>query len=523
MFLSRQVNSQLLSSVAVLLIISQAAATGPGLAGSLASCTVENQVIDLPILAGNPCFVCRCKNKSVECAREDCPKITSCAGVVRKQDNECCAVCEESRASSSPCSHQGKTFQNNESWFEKDCQICYCRNSNVTCEKQRCKSPQSLKCPTGKKPGQVPGACCPQCIEETGVCTSYGDPHYQTFDGQMFNFHGTCRYQLTSDCVENQFTVRMRNERRYSNVYAWSKALTIHLSGSVIVLHKDLQVKVNKSDVDFPYYHLPYFQIIKDSFMVTLVTNIGLQVQWDGNGFIEIQVPRSFTGKVCGLCGNFNGNSKDDFMVKNGRLVSSAQEFGEGWSLGRRNHGCEKAPSPPVDSTVSTCFSRLRVYWRAHKRCWPIKKQFSNCHKFVKPNAFFWACISDVCQCSGRRCECEALMAYARACRREGVTMNWGRKNTCGVSCKGGAVFDDCVPACQRTCDNKDDVSIPCPSRSCVPGCRCPAGTVWNSQSTKCIQLWKCPPQLALIQGKLRIAAVSTKKRTLNWDNGRES
>lgn len=95
----------------------------------------------------------------------------------------------------------------------------------------------------------------------------------------MFNFHGTCRYQLTSDCVENQFTVRMRNERRHSNVYAWSKALTIHLSGSVIVLHKDLQVKVNKSDVDFPYYHLPYFQIIKDSFMVTLVTNIGLQVR----------------------------------------------------------------------------------------------------------------------------------------------------------------------------------------------------------------------------------------------------
>ena len=116
-------------------------------------------------------------------------------------------------------------------------------------------------------------------VLETGVCTSYGDPHYQTFDGRMFNFHGTCRYQLTSDCVENQFTVRMRNEQRYSNVYAWSKALTIHLSGSVIVLHKDLQVKVNKSDVDLPYYHLPHFQIIKDSFMVTLVTNIGLQVR----------------------------------------------------------------------------------------------------------------------------------------------------------------------------------------------------------------------------------------------------
>ena len=30
---------------------------------------------------------------SVECAREECPKIESCAGVIRKLDNQCCSVC----------------------------------------------------------------------------------------------------------------------------------------------------------------------------------------------------------------------------------------------------------------------------------------------------------------------------------------------------------------------------------------------------------------------------------------------
>ena len=64
-------------------------------------------------------------------------------------------------------------------------------------------------------------------------------------------------------------------------MYAWSKALTIHLGGSVIVLHKDLQVKVNKSDVDLPFYHLPYFQIIKGSFTITLISKIGVQVSVD--------------------------------------------------------------------------------------------------------------------------------------------------------------------------------------------------------------------------------------------------
>lgn len=515
MLASRRVKSPLMSSVVLLLIILQATPQAhTGITGHLASCNVENEVIKLPILEGNPCYVCRCKNGSVECNREVCPKIDSCTGVISKKENQCCEVCDVNRALTS-CWHKGRAYEDKESWFERDCRVCQCRNGTVKCERQRCKLANSLKCPAGEKPGQVPGSCCPQCIEETGVCTSYGDPHYQTFDGQMFNFQGTCRYQLTSDCANSEFTVRMRNERRFSNVYAWSKALTIHLGDTVIVLHKDLQVKVNKSDADLPYYHLPHFHILKESFMVTLISKTGLQVQWDGNGFIEIQVPKRFMGKVCGLCGNFNGDSGDDFMVKSGRIASSAQEFGEGWSLGRRNHGCEKPPAQPVDSTVSTCTGRLRVYWRAHKRCWPIKKQFANCHKKVKPNAFFWGCISDVCQCSGRRCECEALMAYARACRRVGVTVSWGRKSTCGVSCKGGAVFDDCAPACQRTCDNKDDVSVPCPSRSCVAGCRCPAGTVWNSQKTKCIQSWKCPVQLATLQGKRRVAGINSKRNHL--------
>lgn len=518
MFDSRQGNLRLSSSLAFLLLISSIAGGGvaPGfkIQGSLASCTVENAVIELPILAGNPCFVCRCKNKSVECSREVCPRTNACKGTLKREKGKCCPVCNENQGPAS-CTHQGRTYKHNDSWFAKECKICFCTNGTVSCQLQKCSPKNSLRCPEGKAPGLVPGACCLQCVEKTGVCTSYGDPHYRTFDGQMFNFHGTCRYQLTSDNAN--FTIRMRNDRRYTKVYAWSKALAIHLVDSSIVLHKDLQVKVNKSDVKLPYYHLPYFQITKGSFTITLVSNMGVQVQWDGKGFIEIRVPKSLMGKVDGLCGNFNGNSKDDFNLKNGRRATSAQEFGESWSLGRRNHGCKKAPSEPVKSTMSQC--RLRRLISGRKRCSVIKKQFANCHGKVKPDAYYSSCVSAVCQCTGRRCECDAVLAYKNKCKSEGITVNWGRnwKTYCGVSCAvKGAVFDDCAPACQRTCDNKDDVSVPCPSSSCVPGCLCPVGTVWNSQRTKCIHPEKCPPQLSSIQGKLRRAAVSLK-RSHKW------
>jgi len=33
----------------------------------------------------------------VECAREDCPRINGCTGVIAKQKGQCCPVCQESQ------------------------------------------------------------------------------------------------------------------------------------------------------------------------------------------------------------------------------------------------------------------------------------------------------------------------------------------------------------------------------------------------------------------------------------------
>ena len=50
--------------------------------------------------------------------------------------------------------------------------------------------------------------------------------------------------------------------------------------------------------------------------------------------FLELTVPARMAGQMCGLCGNFNGDRRDDLIGRHGNLLESGQEFGNSWRVG---------------------------------------------------------------------------------------------------------------------------------------------------------------------------------------------
>ena len=300
------------------------------------------------------------------------------------------------------CSHNGVHYKTGDV-IQPNCTTrCICQDGSFDCELQH-------------------------CLVDGPTCYAWGDSHYQSFDYNYFDFQGDCEYILTQPCNSSDFIITASNAAINSSVVTSQIKMIVPKRKLEIVLTDHYLLINQKLYTDHEYSVLHIFsdvRIFKTGGLLYVLLTIThpIAVSWDGSHRVGITPSSSWQGMLCGLCGNYNNDNSDDFMLSNGSMTISVNEFGNSWLYSNTSSTCEGPMSSP------NCTESIMV--EAETRCSELMKgAFSTCSSMVDPTSFIDGCKLDYCSCSDENkedCYCNSLSTYAAACASAGVTLpNW--------------------------------------------------------------------------------------------------
>ncbi|XP_023784602.1 mucin-5AC-like [Cyanistes caeruleus] len=137
------------------------------------------------------------------------------------------------------------------------------------------------------------------------VCSTWGNFHFKTFDGDIFTFPGLCNYVFASHCNApyEDFNIQIRREV-VANISTVNR-ITMKLEGVVAELTKGA-VLVDGNRVQLPYSQSG-ITIEKSSVYVKVGSKIGVVLLWNEKDSILLELNAKYANQTCGLCGDFNG------------------------------------------------------------------------------------------------------------------------------------------------------------------------------------------------------------------------
>ncbi|XP_042343147.1 mucin-2-like [Plectropomus leopardus] len=402
-----------------------------------------------------------CSTLDMACVSTDCMSGCMCPeGLVSDGAGGCV------KADNCPCMHNGKAYQAGQT-LTVNCNTCYCSKRKFTCTENVC----------------------------DGVCGIYGDGHYTTFDDKRFDFNGECEYTLLQDKCggisgDGSFRIVTENVPCGSTGTTCSKSIKIFMGDSEYQLKEDAFQIVKGSGQVLPA------QLKKMGIYQVVTLMQGLVLMWDQRTSLFIKLSPKFQGKVCGLCGNYDGNIRNDFTTRSGETVAEVTDFGNSWKL--------SSTCPNAQLITDPCSSnRYRAAW-SQKQCSIITSAtFQSCHSQVDPGPYYDSCVRDSCACdTGGDCEClcTAVAAYAKACNEAGACIRWRTPKLCPIFCDYYNAPDGCEwhykpcgADCMKTCRNPSGncSNLITALEGCYPQCP-PSEPYFNEDIMKCVPWSQC-------------------------------
>ncbi|KAG5847524.1 hypothetical protein ANANG_G00126960 [Anguilla anguilla] len=366
-----------------------------------------------------------------------------------------------------PC---GEQCTQGEFWADDACTTqCACAGpeGQLTCSPASC--PENQTC--------VRSSGAPACLPNaSGTCSLHGDPHITTFDGASHPFVSPCNYVLAKVCTDSApvpfFRVEVRNEQRGDSSPSIQQ-VTVDLQGLTVAL---LKREASKVMINGLWRTLPLslnngaVKISSAGVTVILETDFQLTVLYDAVSGVQVKVPALYADQVCGLCGNFNLLSEDDYAKPDGSNAANATELGRSWQSG--GEACEAIVHP------HRCPLAEEAKYESESNCGVIvskESPFAGCSSIIAAEAFFRSCVFEMCAAGGDpQALCEVLQTFAEACQAAGIALPpWRNSTVCPLVCQANSHYNECASGCPATCSDQD-TAVSC--GVCEERCDCDPG-----------------------------------------------
>uniref|UniRef100_A0A8C7RXV2 VWFD domain-containing protein n=1 Tax=Oncorhynchus mykiss TaxID=8022 RepID=A0A8C7RXV2_ONCMY len=412
------------------------------------------------------------------------------------------------------CVVDGHYYKSGQSVILSNCsETCSCAAGVFTCKNSQCKGGQKCGMKNGVMDCYSIDPCedteCREkencvvmnnkaiCVAQSkSTCRAVGDPHYLTFDGERFDFQGTCSYVMAT-VVKSEpglipFTVLTKNNHRGNKRVSFVMKVSVTVYGLTVVIstHKG-KVEVNGENVYLPVTLAGgNLTVVYSGSYAVLKTNFGLKVMYDWNMNFYITVPSSYFRTLGGLCGNYNGDHNDEFTNPKGNKEPTVVKFAQSWRTEDGDLFCHD----DCQGECPSCTPALQQKYKGEKLCGLLAKKdgpFASCHKVLDPGVFMDNCVFDVCINKGiYQFLCENMKSYNDACLAEGVKISpeWRTITACPLECPSNSYYEACGTACPASCSDLD-AEAKC-KEPCVETCQCNKGFVLSGD--KCISKESC-------------------------------
>ncbi|XP_032905509.1 alpha-tectorin [Amblyraja radiata] len=335
------------------------------------------------------------------------------------------------------CVAEDKYYEAGQFFWNTNCsKHCRCMGRNmVQCDSRQCKSGELCSLRNGIR------GC---YSSKSSHCIAAGGGIFQTFDGAFLRFPAACSFVLSTIChklpdISFQLIINfdkwsMPNMTLISPVYLYINEEQILISGNV--------VQVNGTPVTIPVVTALTKISTAEGFLI-IDTIQGIQIQYNWFNLLSIRMGERLQNKVCGLCGNFNGNPNDDDLSSRGKPTETIMELAKSWKTNGMQNSCDEEQY----TTLSlTCDNRDIIRLQNEGSCLKLTEMkgfFQPCYGFINPVPFYESCGMDACYWDKKSQICSSLAAYGEACRSLGIlSTDWIRRENCSEliedPCAGG-------------------------------------------------------------------------------------